>query len=111
MINITVLEGAETAVYEFEGETWNVELDAKKLGYIFLEARQGIHNVEFEDDTEIVILSVEEYDGEYDITENIYTVRSMKDYDFSDKHVKTYKRKNSALDYVMKAQYVYTLDI
>jgi hypothetical protein len=111
MINVTVLEGAEKAVYEFEGETWTVELDELKLGYLFVEAQQGIHNLSFEDDTVIRTLSVEEYDGEYDVTENIYTVRDMKDFDYEDKHVKTYKRKNSALDYAMKSGLVYTLDI
>lgn len=107
MMNITINENKEVATYEFEGETWEVEIDENKLAELYLDATQRVINLEFEDDVQITYLSIEEHDGEYDIILNTFTGDSMDNMDYSDKFVKTYKREATAHNYAQKSGYKY----
>jgi hypothetical protein len=107
MMNITINENLEVATYEFDGETWEVEIDDNKLAELYLDAVNNVHNLFFEDEVQITYLSIEEYDGEFDIVLNTYTGDSMDDMTYSDKFVKTYKREVSAYNYAQKSGYKY----
>lgn len=71
-------------------------MSESELHSFITDAKSGNVEVEFEDDTEIRFVSIEEYDGEYDVVLNTFTYRTLTDFDYSDETVKTYKREASA---------------
>jgi hypothetical protein len=100
MMTINVLENYKNEqMVEFILDGENVgsrEMNQIELMATINDARKKIVNVTFEEPTELQVVTMSEYDGEYDIEINTYTFSSVREFDFRDETVKTYKREKAA---------------
>lgn len=107
MLNITVLENWDTekmVEIEMEGEASTRKMGIKELkSWIDDATKEGATvKVSFEEPTEIEVVTIEEYDGEYDLYINRYTYEAVSDFEYEDELVKTYKQHASAVKQAQK---------
>ena len=105
MMKLTVLEKVENGYlvnFEVDGENWGEKIVDHREMMSTIETRKEANiDIFFEEKVEWKKITLEEYDGEFDIVLNtwIFLEDNVR---YKDEHLKTYKRRKNAVEYAEK---------
>ncbi|OYD08557.1 hypothetical protein CHM34_06950 [Paludifilum halophilum] len=103
MMTLVLMDNAKVlAFYDEDGAFLGERERTEALHTLFEDAERKLFRLELEEDVEYSTISVEEYDGEYDVVRNdwVYLTNGRKD--FRDDNLRTYKREYAAVAFAYK---------
>ena len=105
MMKLTMLEKVENGYlvnFEVDGENWGEKIvDHAEMMSTIETRKEAKIEMYFEEKVEWRKITVEEYDGEFDIILNIW-IFLEENVRYKDEHLKTYKRRKNAVEYAEK---------